>query len=82
MKKETSFLLFSCRDCFIETMLYLPVGENGQVQLDARLIKDLFVFHHGFAPTENDEVRVCIQEAADFTTTHTENQPFFSYAKN
>ena len=82
MKKETSYFLFSCRDCFIKTMLCLPVNEHGQIQLDARLMKDLFLFHHGFAPTEHDEVRVCIQEATDFPSTNNENPSFFSYAKN
>jgi len=66
----------------VKAMLILPIGENGKILLDATVIKELFTIHHGFAPTEHDEVRICVQEPTDFQFNYEENQSFISYVKN
>jgi hypothetical protein len=72
MQKETCNFEISCRGHFINAKLILPVNEEGIIQLEGDIIRELFVIHAGFLPEGGDEIDIDLLEKDEREETNTD----------
>jgi hypothetical protein len=74
MQKETCNFEFCCRGFIVQAKLILPVNENGILQMDGNVIRELFVIHAGFLPEGGDEIDVDLLEKKGYPDEQQENE--------
>jgi hypothetical protein len=62
MRKELFSFFMTCREERFAAQLLLHVKEDGMIQLDSKLVFQLFQLHFGFIPGPGDEVDIDLVE--------------------